>query len=30
MKHCLFADTKLQIDQIKEKLESKINTPLFI
>ena len=30
MKHSFFANTKLQIDQIKEKTESKFNKPLFI
>ena len=29
-KHSFFADTKLQIDQIKEKLEAKFNITLFI
>ena len=29
-KHFFFADTKLQVDQIKEKVEEKFIKPLFI
>ena len=28
--HSLFADTKLQVDQIKRKTVAKFNKPLFI
>ena len=28
--HSLIADTKLQVDQIKRKMEAKFNKPLFI
>ena len=30
MKHSLFADTKLQVDQIKKKIEEKFIRPLFL
>ena len=30
MDHSLIADTKLQIDQIKRKIEAKFNKPFFI
>ena len=28
--HSLIADTKLQVDQIKRKMEAKFNKPFFI
>ena len=30
MKHSFFADTNLQVDQIKKKVEEKFIKPLFI
>ena len=29
-KHSLFADTRLQVDQIKKKMEEKFIKPLFL